>query len=162
MNRLIRYFFVGGAAALVDFVLFAALVKLFGLAWYYAGVVSFTFATFVNYMLSIHFVFESGARFAKQHEIALVFLASAIGLAVNQTALYGLIALAGLNVLVAKVGATGAVFFWNFTARHTFIFRKTQTIHVPRQSAFGLQGLFEKSGRARGFEDFDVAGPDGM
>jgi putative flippase GtrA len=139
MNRLIRYLFVGGAAALVDFVLFAALVKLSGLAWYYAAMVSFTLATLVNYMLSIRFVFESGARFAKQHEIALVFLASAMGLMVNQAALYGLIALAGLNPLLSKAGATGAVFFWNFAARHKFIFRKIQTIPGLRQSAYGEQ-----------------------
>jgi putative flippase GtrA len=128
MNRLIRYFFVGCAGALLDFVLFAALVKLFGLAWYYANVVSFTLATLVHYMLSIRFVFESGARFAKQHEIALVFLVSGMGLALNQAALYGLIILAGLNVLVSKVGATGAVFFWNFIARQRFIFRKASTV----------------------------------
>ena len=87
MICLIGYFFVGGIAAVVDFVLFAALVKWFGLAWYYASVVSFTLATLVNYVLSIRFIFESEVRFAKRYEIALVFLASAMGLAVNQAAL---------------------------------------------------------------------------
>jgi hypothetical protein len=67
----------------MDFVLFAALVKLFGLGWYHASVVSFSFATLVNYMLSIRFVFDSGARCGKQYEIALVFLASAMGLVVH-------------------------------------------------------------------------------
>jgi putative flippase GtrA len=61
MIRLIPDFFVSGAAALMDFVLFAALVRLFGWGWYFAGVVSFSFATLVHYMLSIRFVFESGA-----------------------------------------------------------------------------------------------------
>jgi putative flippase GtrA len=132
MISLIRYFFVGGASALVDFVLFAALIKVFGLAWYYAGVASFCFAIFVNYLLSIRFVFESGSRFAKEQEIALVFLVSGIGLAANQAVLYALIVLAVLNVLVSKVGATGVVFFWNFTARRTFIFRETQPIRPGR------------------------------
>ena len=38
-------------------------------------------------LLSIRFIFESEVRFAKRYEIALVFLASAMGLAVNQAAL---------------------------------------------------------------------------
>jgi putative flippase GtrA len=127
MTRLIRYFFVGGVAALVDFALFAALIKFFGVKWYSAGVVSFTFATLVNYVLSIRFVFESRARFTKQHEILLVFLASVIGLLVNQAVLYALVVIVGLQVLIAKVGATGAVFFWNYAARQSFIFRKAHT-----------------------------------
>ena len=128
MITLIRYFFVGGLAALVDFLLFAALIKLFGLAWFYASVVSFTIATSVNYLLSIRLVFESGARYAKHNEIALVFFVSGIGLVLNQAALYGLIALAGLNLLCSKVGATGLVFFWNFIARQKFIFGDTRLI----------------------------------
>jgi putative flippase GtrA len=127
MTRLIRYFFVGGVAALVDFALFATLIKFFGVKWYYAGVVSFTFATLVNYVLSIRFVFESRARFTKQHEILLVFSASVIGLLVNQAVLYALVVTVGLQVLIAKVGATGAVFCWNYVARQSFIFRKAHT-----------------------------------
>jgi putative flippase GtrA len=124
MTRLIQYFFVGGAAALVDFVLFATLVKLFSIPWFYAGIVSFTFATFINYLLSVRFVFESGGRFARQHEIALVYLVSALGLGANQMALYVLIELAGLDVLLSKLVATGLVFFWNFGTRERLIFSK--------------------------------------
>ena len=124
MIRLIRYFFVGGAAAVVDFVLFAGQVKVSDVPWYYAGVVSFIAATLVNYLLSIRFVFQSGVRFSKNHEIALVFLVSAVGLAINQAVLFLLIAMAAVDPLAAKVGATGAVFFWNYAARLKFVFGK--------------------------------------
>ena len=110
----------------MDFVLFAVLIKNFGVKWYYANVVSFTLINLVHYALSIRFVFESGARFAKSQEIVLTFLASSFGLLVNQLALYVLASLLGLEVLIAKIGAIGTTFLWNYLVRENFIFRKQQ------------------------------------
>jgi len=110
----------------LDFALFAILIKSFGVRWYYANVVSFTLVTLMHYALSIRFVFESGARFAKHQEIALSFLASVLGLLVNQLTLYVLVSLLGLEVLLAKIAAIGTTFFWNYLVRQNFIFRKQQ------------------------------------
>lgn len=123
MVRFAKYFITGAVAAGVDFVLFAAFVKLAGWPWYIAGTVSFVAATLVNYILSIRHVFTSGVRFEKRDEIALIFLVSAIGLGVNQAILFLLIR-AGVMILVAKIGATGAVFLWNYAARHQFVFKE--------------------------------------
>ena len=78
----------------------------------------------VNYTLSIKHVFTSGVRFKKRDEITLVFLVSAIGLAINQAILFLLI-YAGIMILMAKAGATGAVFLWNYSARHQFVFKES-------------------------------------
>ena len=120
--KLVRYFFVGGAAALVDFSLFALLARVAGLPWFPVALFSFTMATLVNYVLSVRHVFESGIRFSRRHELMLVYLVSAVGLAINQGALWFGIEAAHLDMLVAKLGATGAVFFWNYGARRYFIF----------------------------------------
>ena len=124
--KVVRYFFVGGCAATVDFVLFALLTRAAGVSWFWAGVVGFTVATMVNYVLSVQHVFTSGVRFSRMGEIALVFLVSAIGLAINQAVLGVLIEGAGWNSLLAKVVATGSVFFWNFGLRHSYIFREAR------------------------------------
>jgi len=124
--KVVRYFFVGGCAAAVDFVLFALLTRALVVWWFWAGVVGFTVATLVNYILSIHHVFTSGVRFSRAREIALVFAVSAVGLAINQAVLWALIEGAGWNSLVAKVVATGSVFFWNFGLRHSYIFREAR------------------------------------
>lgn len=123
MNKFIRYFAVGGIATAVDFSIFAALLYGVDVTWFWSAFVSFLLATSVNYVLSIRHVFESGVRFRKRHEIPLVFLVSAVGLVVNQAALYVGIEMIGIYPLVAKVGATGMVFFWNFFARSMFIFK---------------------------------------
>ena len=122
--KIVRYFFVGGTAASVDLALFTALTQWAGFHWFPVAVASFVIATLLNYFLSILFVFESGARFQKQHEVMLVFFVSAIGLAANQTILWALIEVIGMHRVLAKIVATGGVFFWNFTARHLFIFRR--------------------------------------
>lgn len=123
MIKLAKYFVTGAVAAGVDFAIFAALVKGVGWPWYLAATVSFLVATAVNYVLSVRHVFTSGIRFGKRHEIALIFLVSAIGLGVNQAVLYVLIR-QGVAVLLAKIGATGTVFLWNYLARHQFVFRE--------------------------------------
>lgn len=123
MKVFVRYFFVGGVAALVDFSVFSLLLYGLSVNWFWAAFVSFLLATAVNYVLSVRHVFESGIRFRRSHEISLVFLVSGIGLAINQLALYFGIVLLGIYPLVAKIGATGVVFFWNFFARSRFIFK---------------------------------------
>ena len=121
--KIARYSLVGGSAALVDFLLFVALVKGFGFGWLASATYGFCVATFVNYFLSVRHVFESGVRFRKRQEIALVFVVSAIGLLINQAALWALIEGGGIDILLSKVAATGLVFFWNYGARRHFIFR---------------------------------------
>lgn len=122
MNRAVKYVLTGGIAAAIDFAIFAALTRWAGWWWFEAGCVSFVVATIVNYIISIRHVFESGVRFRKEQEIALVFLISAVGLALNQTVLFFLIR-GGIAILLAKLGATGAALFWNYAARRGFVFK---------------------------------------
>lgn len=123
--KITKYFLVGGTAAIVDFLFFAALVKVFAFGWLGSAGFSFCVATIVNYFLSIRHVFQNGARFEKRLEVALVFAVSAIGLLINQAILGMLIEWFSIDVLLSKIAATGSVFFWNYGARRHFIFRKT-------------------------------------
>ena len=121
--RIVRYFFVGGVAASVDIGLFAVFAKGLGFNYLVVGVFTFVAATAVNYALSVRHVFDSGARFARHHEIALVFAMSAVGLLINQAALFIGVGIAGLELVLTKVLATGVVFFWNYWARAHFVFK---------------------------------------
>jgi len=122
--KIARYLLVGGLAALVDILLFAVLVKGFDFNWLASAVFSFCVATLVNYLLSVRYVFESGVRFGKRHEMVLVFAVSTIGLLINQAVLGMLIEGGGIDVLLSKVAATGSVFFWNYGARRFLVFRE--------------------------------------
>jgi putative flippase GtrA len=110
--KIFRYAAVGGAAALIDFLIFAVFAKILGFNYLLVGAVGFIIATTVNYFLSIRFVFISGVRFNFHKEISLVFLISLVGLGLNQLVLYLGIGILAWEMLFVKVCATGSVFFW--------------------------------------------------
>ena len=122
LRRIARYFFVGGVAACVDISLFMLGAQVMGLPYLRVGAFSFILATLVNYFLSIRIVFVSGARFAKRWEIVLVFVVSAVGLGINQLILAAGVEVGQLPLLLAKLVATGVVFFWNYLARRLIVF----------------------------------------
>ena len=121
--KIVRYFFVGGAAAAVDIGLFFLFAKSFGFNYLVVGCIGFIIATAVNYFLSIRFVFRSGVRFARHTEITFIYLASLLGLVLNQGILFLLIEHGGAEMMLAKLAATGGVFLLNFSARNFFVFR---------------------------------------
>ena len=120
--RLVKYFFVGAAAAAIDVSLFTLFAGYFQWTWWLVSIFTFALATFVNYYLSIRYVFESGARHPKRAEIMAVYLVSLFGLAVNQMVLYAAINWMQGSLLIAKIFATATVFLWNYLSRKHFIF----------------------------------------
>ncbi|OGT69350.1 MAG: hypothetical protein A3J38_01575 [Gammaproteobacteria bacterium RIFCSPHIGHO2_12_FULL_45_9] len=134
MKQLIRYFWVGAAATVIDFALFFFLVKIIGLFWFISAILSFLLSALFNYQLSIRYVFTAGARFRKHSEITLVFLASSLGLGLNQGILYLCIEQLHTPLLFAKVCATGLVFFWNFGIRRSYLFKSSATTTIKRVS----------------------------
>ena len=125
MKRLVRYFGVGAVAATVDISLFAIFAGYLGYPYLIVAAFTFILATFVNYVLSIRFVFESGVRFARNHEMAIVFLVSGVGLGLNQLVLYLGVGLAHIEPIMSKMIATATVFGWNYMARARFVFRRS-------------------------------------
>ncbi len=121
--KIVRYFFVGGAAAAVDISIFFVFAKQLGLNYLAVGAVGFMIATFVNYLLSVRHVFTSGVRFKKQQEVALVYCVSLIGLLFNLAILYLCISVYNIEMMLGKVTATVTVFFWNYFSRRHFIFK---------------------------------------
>jgi putative flippase GtrA len=119
---LTRYFIVGGIAALIDISFFFIFAKLAG--WNYLSIASagFIIATFINYLLSIRWVFKSGIRFTKSQEILLVYCVSGVGLTLNLLVLYALVDCLEIELMLSKIIATASVFFWNFFIRRNFIF----------------------------------------
>jgi putative flippase GtrA len=122
VQKFARYFLVGGASAVVDYSIFAALFYL-GLHYLAAAAISFVVAVAFNYVLSIRFVFQTG-RHSKHREILLIYLVSGVGIALNLAILAGVVEWAGLHPLIGKLVGTAAVLGWNFTARHFWIFAR--------------------------------------
>jgi putative flippase GtrA len=116
---------VGGICACVDIGLFMLFAKGLGLPYLRVAAGTFLIATLLNYFLSVRFVFVSGKRFTRRWEVALVFLVSGMGLAVNAAVLWFGVEVMGFGLLLSKLAATGVVFFWNYFARRVLIFGAT-------------------------------------
>jgi putative flippase GtrA len=123
LARAARYFVVGGVSACFDIGFFFVFAKLLGYYYIAVAVVGFFFAVLLNYFLSVRFVFTSGVRFGRTQELALVYLVSGIGLAVHLLILYTAVDVIGIELMLSKLVSTGAVFLWNFLARHYFVFK---------------------------------------
>lgn len=121
--KIIKYFIVGGIAALIDISFFFVFAKLFKFNYLAIATIGFIIATFANYILSINHVFQSSIRFGKQHEVMLVFIVSGIGLLINQLILVIMISMLSTEMLLSKICATASVFIWNFSVRHFYIFK---------------------------------------
>ena len=96
--------------------------QVLGMPYLRVAAASFTAATLLNYFLSVRFVFVSGLRYTPRWELALVFAVSLVGLGINQLVLALCVGEWGWPLFIAKVSATGSVFFWNYLARRMIIF----------------------------------------
>ncbi|CAM8435109.1 GtrA family protein [Candidatus Methylopumilus universalis] len=120
--KVVRYFFVGGISAIIDISLFAIFASYFKFPWAIVSLISFIIATLTNYFLSIKFVFKSGLRFKKNHEILGIFVLSGLALILNQMILYLLIEKMSINLVISKCITMGMLFLWNYYGRKIFIF----------------------------------------
>jgi putative flippase GtrA len=123
VRTFVAYFMVGGVCALVDIGTFSALLDHAGLHYLAAGAISFVISTGINYYLGIRFVFRNFGR-SRRDAILLVYLTSAIAIAIHFSVLSGLVELYGIDPKLAKIAGIGAGFCWNFTSRYFWIFRR--------------------------------------
>lgn len=119
----LKYFFVGGLSAIIDWSMFAVLRFGIDLHYLLSGTFSFLVATAANYYMSSRFVFEPGRR-GRNEKILLLYLVSGIGLGFHLVILSVGVNVVELHDMWAKIIATGAVFIWNFSARYYFVFPK--------------------------------------
>jgi len=121
ITSLRRYILVGAIATGVDWALFLVLVFVVDLHYLLAGIISFVVATFAGYLSGMRLLFRGG-RHKRWVEIAFVYLASILGLALHMGVLVAFADWLQLHLFLAKVAATAVTFLWNFAARYFWIF----------------------------------------
>jgi len=121
---IILYFFVGGIAALTDLFIFYVFANQLGFNYLLITIIGFVVATFVNYLLSIKFVFHTGARYARGAEIIITYMVSAIGLIVHISVLFLLIDFLQFEKMLSKIIAIVSAFMFNFLLRKYYVFKK--------------------------------------
>ena len=129
VRQFISYFFVGGAAAIVEWLLFALFANFFHIHYIAATCLAFIVSTAVNWLLGRRWTFKNNTNFTnkKTKELCLVFLVSGVGLLINMSLMYFFVTILSLNTAIlktlSKIVATGIVFFWNFLIRKLVIYK---------------------------------------
>lgn len=129
IKQFIRFALVGCLNTGLDFMIYAALTRLF-LFWeeHYliANFIAFSTATVNSYLLNKYWTFKDKSKKHSQ-QYAKFFTVSFIGLLLTEIILYMLVE-AGMHDLLAKLLAIGVILFWNFFANKMWTFKKTDLV----------------------------------
>jgi putative flippase GtrA len=118
----IRYAAVSACALTIDIAVLFILVHY--LRWWYvlAATASFLVGLLAAYVLSVTWVFKYRRLEDPSFEFASFAGIGVVGVAINAAVISFGVNILGLHYLVAKCGAAGFTFVWNFTARRHFLF----------------------------------------
>ena len=129
IKQFISYFFVGGVAAIVEWVMFFIFANVLQINYFVSTVIAFIFSTTANWILGRITTFKDNNTYKdkKAKEAFLVFILSAIGLLFNLILMYLFVTVMGfdssLGKTLSKIAATGIVFIWNFLIRKLVIYK---------------------------------------
>lgn len=121
--QLFRYFFVGGAAFIVDFGSLYILTDIFGIYYLISAAIAFILGLIVNYLLSISWVFNQRTMDNRLSEFTVFTIIGVIGLGLNEVLIWFFTGYIGLFYLVSKIIAAVIILFWNFFARKYALFK---------------------------------------
>jgi putative flippase GtrA len=127
----LRYLVVGGISFIVDFntlLIFKEFVlKDLHYSLYISTAMGFLVGLAVNYLLSLHYVFNSAKGTAigrSMNEILLFGAIGIIGLIISEFGMFMGSEKFEFNYLLVKVAVTAIVLLWNYLARKILIFNK--------------------------------------
>lgn len=129
IKQFISYFFVGGCAAIVEWVMFFLFDTVLGIPYLIATILAFLVSTTANWLIGRATTFKENDTYKDKRgaEAVLVFGVSAMGLVFNLLLMYLFVNVMGLNTSLLKTGskimATGIVFIWNFLVRKLVIYK---------------------------------------
>lgn len=115
--QFIRYFFVGGIAAVVNIGFLFLFVDIFKINYILGNIISFIFGLLVNYFLSKRYVFTNDNSMNKMFEIVMYFVIGILGLGFDTFMLWIFTSKIGLYYMLSKIISTLLTFIWNFGAR---------------------------------------------
>jgi putative flippase GtrA len=121
--QLFRYLFVGGAAFIVDFLSLYILTDFFGIYYLISAAIAFILGLFVNYILSVSWVFNKRKLDNRTFEFGIFAIIGIVGLGLNEVLLWFFTQELLIYYLLSKIFAAAIILFWNFFARKYLLFR---------------------------------------
>ncbi len=112
---------VGITSLMVDYGVMVFLTENSALGYFKACAFSYTISIFVNYILSMKYVFHGREDMSKMKEAGIFFVLSLIGLFLNQIAMWIAVDCLGIYYAAAKLLSTLMVTNYNYISRKKFL-----------------------------------------
>ncbi len=120
-----KYLVVGGIAFVADFSTLWLGTEVAKIHYLVSAAAGFSLGVVVNYLLSVHWVFNyRRMKDQKMVEFATFAWIGILGLGWNEVLMYFFTWLFNGKYLWAKIPTTALVFCWNFGVRKYFLFRR--------------------------------------
>lgn len=118
-----KFAVVGITSLMVDYGVLVFLTEntAFGLDYFQAGAFSYTISIFVNYILSMKYVFQGREDMSRMKEASIFFVLSLIGLFLNQMVMWFAVECLGIYYALAKLLSTLMVTNYNYISRKKFL-----------------------------------------
>jgi putative flippase GtrA len=122
IREALGYTAVSAFGLLIDVTSLWVLVHFF--SWWYLGAAtaSFSVGLLVGYALCVTLVFRYRRIKDQRLEFASFAAIGVVGLPINASVIFFGVKYLGLHYLIAKLGAAGFTFIWNFAARRQLLF----------------------------------------
>ena len=122
MIQYAKFAVVGITSLMVDYIFMVFLTEnsAFGLDYFQASAFSYTISVFVNYILSMKYVFHGRDDMSKMKEAGVFFILSLIGLFLNQMVMWFMVECVGIYYALAKLLSTLCVTNYNYISRKKF------------------------------------------
>ena len=115
--QFVRYFFVGGIAAVVNIGLLFIFTEMFNINYVVSNIFAFIFGLIVNYSLSKKIVFTNDNSINKYFEFIMYAIIGVIGLGIDTLVLFIFTDKFKIYYILSKIISTMITFVWNFIAR---------------------------------------------
>lgn len=120
--QFVRYFFVGGFAFVVDFSSLIFLTEALKIHYLVSAALAFTLGLFVNYIISVIWVFSKRKYESRFLEFAVYAVIGLIGVGILELMMWALTSKLSIHYAISKIISTGVVYLWNFFARKFILF----------------------------------------
>lgn len=121
-NEFAKYVLVGGLAFAADFAALAMLVSGLNMHYLPGAFLAFLLGIWVNYQLSVRWVFSFRAVAHRGKEFTIFLLVGVVTLLTSLALMAALVEWAGLHYLVAKSLVAGFTLIANFAGRRVLLF----------------------------------------
>lgn len=115
--QFIRYFFVGGVAAVINIGLLFVFTEICYINYVISNIIAFIFGLVVNYCLSKKLVFTNDNSINKVFEFIMYAVIGVLGLGIDTFMLWIFTDKFKIYYMLSKIISTIITFVWNFIAR---------------------------------------------